>query len=165
MAHPVRPASYAEINNFYTATVYSKGAEVVRMIHTLAGREGFRKGMDLYFQRHDGQAVTCDDFVKAMEDANGIDLRQFRRSYSQAGTPELYVTADYDAGSQSLTLAVRQSCPPTPGQPVKEPLHIPFTVGLIGPDGTDFPLQLEGDSGPSEQTTRVLSITQPEQRF
>ena len=165
LAHPVRPDSYIEINNFYTLTVYEKGAEVVRMLHTLLGQAGFRKGMDLYFQRHDGQAVTCDDFVKAMEDANGIDLRQFRRWYGQAGTPELYVTADYDAGSQSLTLAVRQSCPPTPGQPVKEPLHIPFTVGLIGPDGTDFPLQLEGNSGPSEQTTRVLSITQSEQRF
>ncbi|WP_045225497.1 aminopeptidase N [Methyloterricola oryzae] len=165
LAHPVRPDSYIEINNFYTLTVYEKGAEVVRMLHTLLGPEGFRKGTDLYFERHDGQAVTCDDFVKAMEDANGADFTQFRRWYRQAGTPEVCVLSSYDADSQTLELAVRQSCAPTPGQADKEPLHIPFAVGLIGPDGADCPLQLEGEPEPSSATTRVLDLTQPEQRF
>jgi len=165
LAHPVRPDSYIEINNFYTMTVYEKGAEVVRMIHTLLGKEGFRRGADLYFDRHDGQAVTCDDFIKAMEDANGADLTQFRRWYSQAGTPELTVISDYDGKSQSLTLTVRQSCPPTPGQPTKEPLHIPLALGLIAPDGSDYPLQLENEAEALGQTTRVLSVTQLEQRF
>ena len=165
LAHAVRPDSYIEINNFYTLTVYEKGAEVVRMIRTLLGQVGFRKGADLYFQRHDGQAVTCDDFVKAMEDVNGADLSQFRRWYSQAGTPELYVASDYDLRSRSLTLTVKQNCPPTPGQPAKEPLHIPLAVGLIAPDGSDFPLQLEGEAEVSGETTRVLDVTQAEQRF
>lgn len=165
LAHPVRPESYIEINNFYTLTVYEKGAEVVRMIHTLLGKQGFRKGMDVYFQRHDGRAVTCDDFVKAMEDANGVDLGQFRRWYSQAGTPELYVMSDYDTKSQSLLLTLKQSCPPTPGQPLKEPLHIPLALGLIAPDGSDYPLRLEGEAEGAEQTTRVLNVTQSEQRF
>ena len=131
MAHPIRPDSYIEINNFYTLTVYEKGAEVVRMIHTLLGAEGFRKGSDLYFERHDGQAVTCDDFVNAMEAANGIDLSQFRRWYAQAGTPVVKVLQSYDPSAQTLTLTLNQQCPPTPGQAVKEPLHIPVTVGLI----------------------------------
>lgn len=126
LAHPVRPESYIEINNFYTLTVYEKGAEVVRMMQTLLGKDGFRRGTDLYFQRHDGQAVTCDDFVKCMEDANGVDLTQFRRWYSQAGTPEVHIAADYDAANRVLNLTVRQSCPPTPGQPVKAPFHIPW---------------------------------------
>ena len=165
LAHPVRPDSYIEINNFYTLTVYEKGAEVVRMLHTMLGPEGFRRGMDLYFQRHDGQAVTCDDFVKAMEDANGADFTQFRRWYRQAGTPEVYVLSSYDAAAQTLNLTVRQSCAPTPGQPVKEPLHIPFAVGLIAPDGSDYPLQLEGEAAPASSTTRVLDVTSPEQRF
>ncbi len=164
LAHPVRPESYIEINNFYTLTVYEKGAEVVRMIHTLLGADNFRKGTDLYFLRHDGQAVTCDDFVQAMEDASGIDLGQFRRWYSQAGTPEVYVDSDYDGKTQSLTLTLRQSCPPTPGQPVKEPLHIPFALGLLGPDGSEYPLQLEGEqaAGP---TTRILDLKEEQQRF
>ncbi len=131
MAHPVRPASYMEINNFYTSTVYEKGAEVVRMIRTLIGRENFRKGMDLYFARHDGQAVTCDDFVRAMADAAGADLSQFMRWYDQAGTPVLEIKGEYDAAGRRYALAVRQSCPPTPGQEVKLPFHIPLAVGLM----------------------------------
>jgi len=135
MAHPVRPASYLEINNFYTATVYEKGAEVVRMIRTLIGAENFRKGMDLYFARHDGQAVTCDEFVRAMADASGTDLSQFMRWYDQAGTPVLEIRGEYDAAAKRYVLSVKQSCPPTPGQETKLPFHIPFAVGLIGPDG------------------------------
>jgi len=155
MAHPVRPASYMEINNFYTSTVYEKGAEVVRMIRTLIGAQNFRKGMDLYFARHDGQAVTCDDFVRAMADAAGADLSQFMRWYDQAGTPVLEVTGEHDAAQKTYVLSVRQSCPPTPGQETKLPFHIPFAVGLVGPDGRD--LLAEG--------TRVLSVKAPEERF
>lgn len=164
MAHPVRPDSYIEINNFYTTTVYEKGAEVVRMIHTLLGAEGFRKGMDLYFERHDGQAVTCDDFVAAMEDATGKDLGQFRRWYSQAGTPELAVTGEHDAAARTYRLTVRQSCPPTPGQPTKLPFHIPLALGLLDRSGADIPLRLAGEPAPAG-TSRVLDVTQPEQVF
>ena len=146
MAHPVRPQSYMEISNFYTATVYEKGAEVVRMIHTLIGRENFRKGMDLYFQRFDGQAVTTDDFAQAMQDASGVALSQFKRWYDQAGTPVVEVSSAYDAGTTRYTLKVTQSCPPTPGQPDKLPFHIPFAVGLVGAEGKDIPLQLEGSA-------------------
>ena len=153
MAHPIRPDAYMEINNFYTLTVYEKGAEVVRMIHTLVGAEGFRKGSDLYFERHDGQAVTCDDFVNAMEAANGIDLTQFRRWYAQAGTPVLTVQEAYDPAAQTLTLTIHQHCPPTPGQAVKEPLHIPVTVGLINPDG----VAVAGEV--------ILQLTQAQQAF
>jgi aminopeptidase N len=164
LAHPIRPDSYMEINNFYTLTVYEKGAEVVRMIHTLLGAEGFRKGSDLYFERHDGQAVTCDDFVSAMEDANGIDLTQFRRWYSQAGTPVLKVRQQYEPAEQTLTLTIAQSCPPTPGQPVKEPLHIPVKVGLVNPDGSAAPCRLKG-SGQQAGDEVILSVTEPEQSF
>eukprot|EP01031_Cornospumella_fuschlensis_P045315 gene45315-55439_t len=121
MAHPVRPDQYQAIDNFYTATVYEKGAEVVRMMHTLVGRDGFAAGMKRYFERHDGQAVTCDDFIKAMEDANGVDLTQFKRWYSQAGTPRVRATGTYDAAARRYTLALSQSCASTPGQPPKEP--------------------------------------------
>ncbi|WP_139557539.1 aminopeptidase N [Methylotetracoccus oryzae] len=165
LSHPVRPESYIEINNFYTLTVYEKGAEVVRMIQTLLGSEGFRKGCDLYFARHDGQAVTCEDFVRCMEDATGVDLAQFRRWYSQAGTPELHLEAQYDAKAQALELTVRQSCPATPGQPVKQPFHIPLALGLVGPDGTDLPVILEGEGADGAATSRVLSVTEPVQRF
>jgi aminopeptidase N len=165
LAHPVRPESYIEINNFYTMTVYEKGAEVVRMLHTLLGKEAFRRGTDLYFERHDGQAVTCDDFVKCMEDANAIDLAQYRLWYSQAGTPELHLHAAYDAARRSLTLTVRQNCPPTPGQPVKQPQHIPLAVGLLGADGTELPLRLEGEDAPAPETTRVLHVRAAEQSF
>ena len=142
MAHPVRPQSYMEIRNFYTMTVYEKGAEVVRMQHTLLGPDLFRKGMDLYFERHDGQAVTTDDFVAAMQDASGIELTQFKRWYDQAGTPVLDISGEYDETAKRYTLTVKQSCPPTPGQPEKLPFHIPFAVGLVGPDGTDFASRL-----------------------
>src|SRR6185369_4914971 len=164
MAHPVRPQSYMEISNFYTATVYEKGAEVVRMIHTLIGAENFRKGMDLYFQRHDGQAVTCDDFVAAMADASGVDLMQFKRWYDQAGTPRPDISDDYDAASRRYTLTVRQSCPPTPESAEKLAFHIPPALGLVSPEGSDYPLRLEGESQ-AVAGTRVIGITQPEQRL
>ena len=164
MAHPVRPDSYIEINNFYTTTVYEKGAEVVRMIHTLLGAEGYRKGIDLYFQRHDGQAVTCDDFVAAMEDATGKDLGQFRRWYSQAGTPELDISGEYDGHGRTYRLTVRQSCPPSPGQPVKQPYHIPLALGLLDHQGADIPLRLAGEDAPGG-TSRVLDVTEAEQVF
>ena len=164
MAHPVRPDSYMEISNFYTLTIYEKGAEVVRMIHELLGPEDFRKGSDLYFERHDGQAVTTEDFVRAMEDASGVDLGQFRRWYSQAGTPRLDISAEYDAGRQEYELCVRQSTPPTPDQPEKEPLHIPLRMGLIGADGAPLPLNLKG-SGEEGQLELVLDVRENEQRF
>jgi aminopeptidase N len=164
MAHPVRPESYIEINNFYTVTVYEKGAEVVRMYHTLLGAEGFRRGMDLYFKRHDGQAVTCDDFRAAMADANGVDLTQFARWYSQAGTPVVSAKGHYDGASRRYTLSLTQSCPVTPGQPEKLPFHIPVRLGLVGPDGMDLPLQLDGEAAPVG-TTRVLSLTEAQQDF
>jgi len=138
MAHPVRPDSYVEINNFYTVTVYSKGAEVIRMMHTLLGAQGFRRGMDLYFARHDGQAVTCDDFVAAMSDASGIDLEQFKFWYSQAGTPVLRVSESWDGEHGMYTLKVQQSCGPTPGQEVKQPFHLPVNIGLLDGRGNDM---------------------------
>jgi aminopeptidase N len=163
LAHPIRPDAYIEINNFYTLTVYEKGAEVVRMIHTLLGPEGFRKGSDLYFERHDGKAVTCDDFVSAMEDANGIDLSQFRRWYSQAGTPVLTVQEQHDSSAQTLTLTIKQNCPPTPGQAVKEPLHIPVTMGLLNKDGSVAPCKLQGSDQTGDEV--ILQLTQSEQAF
>ena len=141
MAHPVRPASFVEINNFYTLTVYNKGAEVIRMIHTLLGAEGFRRGMDLYFQRHDGQAVTCDDFVRAMEDACKKDLSQFKLWYSQSGTPEIAVRQSYDAAAGEFKLTLGQSCPPTPGQKEKKPFYLPVVLGLLDAQGCDMELQ------------------------
>lgn len=164
LAHPVRPESYIEINNFYTLTVYEKGAEVIRMIQTLVGSEGFRRGMDLYFARHDGQAVTCDDFVRCMEDANAIDLAQFRLWYSQAGTPDLSLTSEYDPLGRCLRVTVRQSCPPTPAQPVKQPMHIPLAIGLLSRDGYDLPLRLAGEAVPGP-ATRVLEVRRSEQVF
>ncbi len=144
MAHPVRPESYIEINNFYTVTVYEKGAEVIRMIHTLLGPDKFRRGMDIYFERHDGQAVTCEDFVAAMEAGGNVDLTQFKRWYSQAGTPIVKGVGVYDAPLQQYELTVQQSCPPTPGQELKQPLHFPFKVALYAEDGTPFELEMEG---------------------
>ncbi|MEN5239507.1 MULTISPECIES: aminopeptidase N [Pseudomonas] len=164
MAHPIRPDSFIEISNFYTLTVYEKGAEVVGMVHTLLGAEGFRKGSDLYFERHDGQAVTTDDFIKAMEDANGVDLSQFKRWYSQAGTPRLEVSEAYDAAAQRYSLTFRQSCPPTPGQVEKLPFVIPVALGLLDAEGNDLPLRLAGESATSG-TSRVLSVTEAEQTF
>ncbi len=162
MAHPVRPDSYIEISNFYTVTVYDKGAEVIRMIHTLLGEDGFRDGMDLYFERHDGQAVTTEEFVSAMEDANGVDLSQFRLWYSQAGTPEISVSADYDTKTRTCTLTLSQHCPPTPGQPDKSPMHIPVRVALLDADGNNLAFKLDGDEAVTEP---VLEIKRAEQQF
>ncbi|MEZ5501361.1 MAG: aminopeptidase N [Halioglobus sp.] len=167
MAHPVRPESYMEINNFYTLTVYEKGAEVVRMLHTLLGPDDFRRGADLYFARHDGQAVTCEDFVRAMEDASGMDLHQFRLWYSQAGTPRLAVRGDYDAHARRFTLHVEQSCPATPGQREKSPFVIPLAMGLLGEAG-NLPLRLAGagiDPDTADNTHNVLIVDQPRQSF
>nr|XP_040245876.1 puromycin-sensitive aminopeptidase isoform X5 [Aegilops tauschii subsp. strangulata]XP_040245877.1 puromycin-sensitive aminopeptidase isoform X5 [Aegilops tauschii subsp. strangulata] len=140
MAHPIRPLSYIKMDNFYTVTVYEKGAEVVRMYKTMFGASGFRKGMDLYFQRHDGQAVTCEDFYAAMCDANNAHLPNFLQWYSQAGTPTVKVTSSYDEGSQAFSLKLSQEVPPTPGQPMKEPMFIPVAVGLVDSTGKDMPL-------------------------
>lgn len=164
MAHAVRPESFIEISNFYTLTVYEKGSEVVRMIHTLLGAEGFRKGSDLYFERHDGQAVTCDDFIKAMEDANGADLSQFKRWYSQAGTPRLAVSEHYDAQQHTYSLTFAQSCPATPDKIEKLPFVIPVELGLLDAGGSEIALQLAGEAAVSG-TSRVLSVTEAEQTF
>ncbi len=170
MAHPVRPSSYVEISNFYTATVYEKGAAVVRMIHTLIGAADFRKGMDLYFARHDGQAVTCDEFAQAMADASGTDLTQFKRWYHQAGTPVIEAQGEYDAAAASYTLTLTQSCPPTQYElsqkdaPPKAAYHMPFALGLVGPDGADLPLQLKGEPA-AAGGTRVLSLKNDSERF
>ncbi|MDG1946140.1 MAG: aminopeptidase N [Halioglobus sp.] len=167
MAHPVRPESYMEINNFYTLTVYEKGAEVVRMIHALLGEQNFRLGSDLYFDRHDGQAVTCEDFILAMEDASGVSLDQFRRWYFQAGTPQLEITDEYDEAAQTYSLHVEQSCPETPGQKRKEPFVIPLAMALLGEAG-NLPLHLVGtdaDLDTSDNTHRVLTIEASVQSF
>ncbi|WP_410175446.1 aminopeptidase N [Plesiomonas shigelloides] len=160
MAHPIRPDKVIEMNNFYTVTVYEKGSEVIRMMHTLLGEEAFQAGMRLYFERHDGSAATCEDFVKAMEDASGIDLAQFRRWYSQAGTPQLQVRDEYDAKQQVYRLHVRQSTPPTPEQTEKQPLHIPLDIELYAEDGAVIPLQSGGQA-----VNSVLNVTEPEQTF
>ncbi|UAW97086.1 aminopeptidase N [Halopseudomonas nanhaiensis] len=164
MAHPVRPDSFIEISNFYTLTVYEKGAEVVRMLHTLLGPEGFRKGTDLYFERHDGQAVTCDDFIKALEDANGADFSQFKRWYSQAGTPRLSAEGRWDAATGTFSLLFRQSCPPTPGQSEKLPFVIPVRMALLDAQGREMPLRLAGEAEERGMET-VLSVTEAEQLF
>ncbi|CAK9888281.1 MULTISPECIES: aminopeptidase N [Pseudomonas] len=164
MAHAVRPDSFIEISNFYTLTVYEKGSEVVRMVRTLLGAEGFRKGSDLYFERHDGQAVTCDDFIKAMEDANGVDLSQFKRWYSQAGTPRLAVSEAYDSAAQTYSLTLRQSCPATPDKVEKKPFVIPLELGLLDAQGNDIALRLQGEAA-AVGTSRVLSVTEAEQTF
>lgn len=160
MAHPIRPDKVIEMNNFYTVTVYEKGSEVIRMMHTLLGEEAFQAGMRLYFERHDGSAATCEDFVKAMEDASGIDLTQFRRWYSQAGTPQLQVRDEYDAKQQVYRLHVRQSTPSTPEQTEKLALHIPLDIELYAEDGTVIPLQSGGQA-----VSSVLNVTEPEQTF
>ena len=164
MAHPVRPDSFIEISNFYTLTVYEKGAEVVRMLHTLLGADGFRKGTDLYFERHDGQAVTVEDFVKALEDANDADFTQFKRWYSQSGTPRLEVAEAFDEQAKTYTLTFRQSCPPTPGQSTKEPFVIPVKLGLLGGQGQELPLRLAGETEDAV-TDRVIAVTEVEQSF
>jgi aminopeptidase N len=162
LAHPVRPESYIEINNFYSATVYEKGAELVRMIQTIVGREGFRKGMDLYFARHDGQAVTVEDFVKCVEDANGCDLSHFRLWYSQAGTPELLCSLAYDERRKRAHLTVEQVLPLTPRQPKKKPLYIPLKLGLLGGNGQDLELRLAAGATLADG---VLPVTKRSQTF
>ncbi|MBW2498918.1 MAG: aminopeptidase N [Deltaproteobacteria bacterium] len=172
MAHPIRPESYISMDNFYTATVYEKGAEVIRMYRTLLGEAGFRKGMDLYFDRHDGQAVTCDDFRFAMADANGRDLGQFERWYLQDGTPRLRAEVEYQAEGRRYVLTLAQDYPETAfeiaGAAERQALHMPVAVGLLGRSGAPLPLRLEGEAAgvpESGATTRVLELTQPEQRF
>ena len=162
LAHPVRPDTYKEINNFYTSTVYEKGSEVVRMVQTLIGREKFRAGMDLYFARHDGEAATIEQFIQCFADSSGRDMAQFMRWYSQAGTPEVTVATRFDAARKAFALTCKQNVPPTPGQPSKEPMVIPLAFGLVGPDGADLPLtQTKGatvDHG-------VLVLSEAEQEF
>jgi aminopeptidase N len=165
MAHPVRPDSYIEINNFYTATVYEKGAEVVRMQANLLGPERYRAATDRYFEQFDGQAVTTDDFVACMEVAGGIDLTQFKRWYSQAGTPQIDCEDAFDAVTGTYRLEVRQHTPTTPGQPDKRPLHIPFALGLLDPEGHDLPLQLVGEAAAPPEGTRMLELRQPVETF
>ena len=162
LAHPVRPELYREINNFYTTTVYEKGAEVVRMIHTLLGPARFRKGMDLYFERHDGEAATVEQFVQCFADVTGRDPAPFMRWYSQAGTPEVVATGHYDASAKTYRLDLAQVIPPTPGQPTKEPMVIPLVTGLIGRNGRDLPLKLD-NGGLLERG--VLVLDKPAQSF
>lgn len=165
MSHPVRPASFIEISNFYTVTIYEKGAEVVGMIKTIVGDIGFRKGTDLYFDRHDGQAVTTDDFVKAIEDANRVDLTQFKRWYSQAGTPQLNIATEYDSTGQRYTLTINQHCEATPGQRHKEAFHIPVALGLLDKKGNIIQLQLDGEAASNVSETRILSVKESKQQF
>ncbi len=164
LAHSIRPKSYIEINNFYTMTVYRKGAEVIGMVRTLLSPAVFRKGMDLYFSRYDGQAVTTEDFIAVMEEVSKKDLTQFKRWYDQAGTPELKIRGEYDATQKTYTLHVEQMTLPTPGQQHKEPVHLPLTMGLIGPKCNDMPLQLQGEEQ-AEARSLVLEITKPKQSF
>ncbi|WKX27598.1 aminopeptidase N [Tatumella ptyseos] len=160
MAHPIRPEQVMEMNNFYTLTVYEKGSEVIRMIHTLLGEEKFQAGIALYFQRHDGSAATCEDFVKAMEDASGVDLTQFRQWYRQSGTPILTVEDDYDPNSETYTLTVTQETPATADQAEKKPLHIPLAIELYDNEGQVIPLQYKG-----EAIDPVLNVTETTQIF
>lgn len=161
MSHPIRPDQYIEINNFYTLTVYEKGAEVIRMIHTLLGAANYRKGIDLYFERFDGQAVTCDDFVQTMQDASGIDLSLFRRWYSQSGTPRIEISDSYNKDTQQYTLSVRQQNPDRKGVD-RVPLHIPLRIGLLDASGHELPLPL-GRNDANGST--VLDVTEQEQSF
>jgi aminopeptidase N len=163
--HPVKPESFVEVANFYTPTVYEKGAEVVRMFSTLLGHETYLRGVQLYIERHDCQAVTTEDFVRAMEAASGRDLAQFRLWYHQAGTPHLRLTGRYDVGARKYALTVQQCCPPTPGQPQKEPMHIPLAIGLLAADGREIPVLLQGTPAEHASTTRVLEIRQAQQTF
>ena len=165
MAHPIRPDHYIEISNFYTVTVYNKGAEVVRMIRNLVGGEGFRKGTDLYFDRHDGQAVTTEDFVASMQDANDVDLTLFKNWYSQAGTPELDVSGIYNEKDKTYTIDIKQHCPDTTGQKNKKPFHIPLQLGLLDKNGTDIALYLTGDKNNSGSTQITLELTEKTQSF
>jgi aminopeptidase N len=162
LAHPVRPESYIEINNFYTTTVYEKGAELVRMIETILGQDGFRRGMDLYFERHDGQAATIEDFIASFEEASGRDLSHFKLWYSQAGTPELVCALSYDRQKKTADLKVEQVLPPTPGEAKKKPLHIPVRLGLLGANGDEITLRRESGE---EVADGVLHVTKRSQTF
>jgi len=162
LAHPVRPAEYHEINNFYTSTVYEKGAELVRMLRTLLGPQKFRAGMDLYFARHDGQAATVEQFVQCFADVAGADLRQFMLWYAQAGTPEVVATGSYDATARSYRLDLAQTVPATPGQPSKEPMVIPLAIGLVGRDGRDLALKCSRPSAPDRS---VLTLSEGAETF
>ena len=164
LAHPVRPDNYIRIDNFYTPTVYNKGAELVRMIHTLLGRDGFRRGMDLYIRRHDNQAVTIEDFVAAMQDASGVDLGQFMRWYEQAGRPEITIEDRWDEATKSYELSIAQKVPPTPGQTEKLPMLIPIAMGLLGPDGAELPTRLE-EEAESRDGTRVITLAEARESF
>jgi len=159
MSHPIRPESVIEMNNFYTVTVYDKGAEVIRMMYTLLGSDNFRKGMDLYFERFDGQAVTCDDFVQAMQDASGVDLQQFRLWYSQSGTPELEVKQNYDPQQQRLTISIKQQNKPTADQAQKQPLHIPLDIEIMDENGNALPVF------GNEKSSKVIDIKQENHTF
>ncbi len=165
MSHPIRPSSFVKIDNFYTATVYNKGAEVIRMMHTLLGADGFRKGTDNYFERFDGQAVTTEDFVNAMETANGVDFTQFKNWYNQSGTPTVKANGVYDADHQTYTLTLSQSTPPTAGQDEKAPFVIPVRMGLLNSAGKDMALRLAGDENAVGETTRVIVLNGQEQTF
>jgi aminopeptidase N len=164
LAHPVQPQAYITIDNFYTATIYEKGAEVIGMLKTLVGDEGYRKATDLYLRRHDGQAATVEDWVKCFEDSNARDLSQFRLWYSQSGTPIIEAKGVYYPAKKTYTLTLKQVLGPTPGQPEKKPMHIPVRLGLVGESGASLPLTLEGENavGPEE---RVIELTEPEQKF
>ncbi|KAA3626497.1 MAG: aminopeptidase N, partial [Proteobacteria bacterium] len=163
MAHPVRPDSYVEINNFYTMTVYNKGAEVVRMLYNLLGPEQFRRGCDLYFARHDGDAVTTDDFVRAHEDASNRSFEQFRLWYEQSGTPRVAARLDYDAAARTCTVHLSQRCPPTPGQKTKQPFHIPVRGALFDRHGRPLPSRLDPETDAVHE--HVFELTQSEQTF
>jgi len=164
LAHPVQPQSYIEINNFYTATIYEKGSEVIGMLNTLVGRDGYRKATDLYFARHDGQAVTVEEWVKCFEDACGRDLSQFRLWYRQAGTPTITADGAYDEKARAYTLTLSQNIPATLGQPGKKPMHIPVRLGLVGKSGNPLPLTLDGENETGPET-RVVELTEAQQRF
>jgi aminopeptidase N len=164
MSHPIRPDKYIEINNFYTMTVYQKGAEIIRMYHTLLGEQGFRRGLKLYLERHDHEAVTCDDFLAAMADANGRDLGPFSRWYGQSGTPEISASGDWDRAARTYTLRLAQRTPPTPNQADKAPLLIPVAMGLLTPAGRELPLQLDAESAPTG-VSRVLLLEETEQAW
>ena len=161
MAHPIRPESYEEINNFYTTTVYEKGAEVIRMLQTLLGKDGFKRGLDLYIREHDGSCATCEDFLNAMAEANMRNLNQFKRWYSQAGTPHVRVRTHWDAQSATYAVTLTQFCPPSPGQDKKEPFCIPFDIALFNSKGTPIALQLQEETT-AKGTSRVLELTDEE---
>ena len=164
LAHPVQPQSYLRIDNFYTATVYNKGAEIIRMMHTLLGAQGFRRGMDVYIATNDNHAATIEDFVAAMEEGNGVDLSDFRLWYHQAGTPEITVEDHYDPATRQYELTVSQRVPPTPGQPDKQPMPVPLAMGLLGPNGDEMPTRLDGESD-AKSGTRVLLCERERQVF